>query len=251
MLPRRPATPTRAVTLLEVIVAVAVLGILLALLVPIAAHARRGGEHAEELVTIRNYGVALVAYENDHRGQLPFAGEPGRPEAGIHFRVRGETVGTGPNGSAAVILNSFLWASAIVPYLDTWQGLPWNVRLFPSPIFDDGEAVGAFQSPVWMTFADPALWQNENPSTYKRSTFRPQNVAQSRHPERKILLTAIGARREDGRLPIVTIDRSVRVLHPDEILPTLEVASPLFPFSIHPWPGSATVNGLLGYDFIN
>ncbi|MGI9015310.1 MAG: hypothetical protein ACR2GY_13835 [Phycisphaerales bacterium] len=224
-----------------------VIAVLMAVLIPVGLKARQSAERAEELATLKQYAVALFSYEIDHQGRLPFFGEPRRPVDDLVFESG--RVGTGTAGSAAIVLHTFYWCSAIVPYMSSWDGLPYRVRLWPAPLFDDLRETGAFQSPVYMTssaFADASLWRQSD--TYSKDGYRPQTVAAARYPSRKILLSAFGARDTDG-MPVVMVDRSVQLVDPATIRPGFEPTG-LFPFSINTHlPGAATLNGFSGFDF--
>lgn len=60
----------RAFTLIELLVVVAVLGILIAILLPALGMARRAGRSTVCLANLHSIGQALTAYESDHAGHV-------------------------------------------------------------------------------------------------------------------------------------------------------------------------------------
>lgn len=63
----------RAFTIIELIAVVAVIGVLLAILLPALAGARRAARSAACLVNLRSIGQAVQMYRGDNDGLLPFA----------------------------------------------------------------------------------------------------------------------------------------------------------------------------------
>lgn len=92
--------PCRGFTLIELLVVIAILGLLIAILLPSLGGARRSAWAVVDQSNLRQLGLALAQYENDHRTfpalRLPH-GEvhesTGRPRARWHFAM-GDYVGT-------------------------------------------------------------------------------------------------------------------------------------------------------------
>lgn len=63
----------RGFTLLEMLVCVAVVGVLMGLLVPALATAREAGRRTACLVNLRSLGQSLAMYRHDNRDRLPVA----------------------------------------------------------------------------------------------------------------------------------------------------------------------------------
>jgi len=76
--PFRPRVPARvgrpgraAFTLVELLVVVAIVGVLAAILVPVASRARRVALETTSLSNLRQLGVGFRLYAEDHRGAFP------------------------------------------------------------------------------------------------------------------------------------------------------------------------------------
>lgn len=67
-----PAQYRRAFTLLELLIVTAIVSILLALLLPALAHARRAGQMAASMSNLRQLNLAASMYRDAGRGFLPF-----------------------------------------------------------------------------------------------------------------------------------------------------------------------------------
>src|SRR5262245_3010040 len=84
---RRVRLPTRfAITLAELLVVVAVIGIMIAILLPTLARAREAANRAKCLSNVRQIGLALLAYTGENRGWFPAAsmGLYRRPHDWLH-----------------------------------------------------------------------------------------------------------------------------------------------------------------------
>ena len=68
----------RGITLIELLVALAIIGVLLALALPTLSWARRSAERAGCLANLRGTGQAMQLYRNDFDDVLPFALTPVR-----------------------------------------------------------------------------------------------------------------------------------------------------------------------------
>jgi len=74
----------RAFTLIEVLVVVAILGLLLALLMPVLSRSRQYARRAVCAINQRHVGLAIHAYAGDYQDTIPF-GPEGRPVTGSNF----------------------------------------------------------------------------------------------------------------------------------------------------------------------
>jgi prepilin-type processing-associated H-X9-DG protein/prepilin-type N-terminal cleavage/methylation domain-containing protein len=74
-----PRTRLRAVTLVELLTVIAVIGILAAILIPTVGRVRESGRQAKCLSNLRNLAGALMLSAQDNRGFLPMAIDETRP----------------------------------------------------------------------------------------------------------------------------------------------------------------------------
>ena len=74
--PRTPATG-KGFTLIELLVVIAVIAILAAMLLPALNAAREKSRRARCISNLRQVGIALNIYANDHRDRLPYTGVRG------------------------------------------------------------------------------------------------------------------------------------------------------------------------------
>lgn len=93
-------------TLVELLVVVAILGILVALLLPVLAQARESGRRAACTSNLRQMGIALQAYVDDHDGGYPVVPLNPPPED--------ESEEEEENDATEEVTD---WEDAILPYL--------------------------------------------------------------------------------------------------------------------------------------
>ena len=107
----RPAL-TRAFTLVEVLVAVAIIGVLMAVLVPALSKARECTYLTGELVSARELGTAHRMYATDHSGNVP----PGF--ASQTMVTRGEVVAIDQNGKRLTGLTAQRYPWRLISYFE-------------------------------------------------------------------------------------------------------------------------------------
>jgi prepilin-type N-terminal cleavage/methylation domain-containing protein len=70
--PERNAATAAGFTLVELLVVIAILAVLAALLLPVLASAKNGGHKVRCLSNLRQVGIALQSYADDHAGRIPY-----------------------------------------------------------------------------------------------------------------------------------------------------------------------------------
>lgn len=141
---RRPA---RAFTLVELLVVIGIVALLIAILLPSLASARRSANGLRCRANLRTLGQALLLHANDHKGCLPLAGNivPGTTLLG-----RDDPASLGDpsaqrytyyhNDPTTVCVTAL--PAALAPYLgarrirdDTWQHVDADIQA-PGPVQD-------------------------------------------------------------------------------------------------------------------
>ena len=72
---KHTSAPRRAFTLIEILVVIAIIGILSAILFPVLSRAREGGRKTACLSNMKQLGLAFQQYTQDSRGKYPLAGD--------------------------------------------------------------------------------------------------------------------------------------------------------------------------------
>ena len=68
---RRPLSGNQAFTLIELLVVIAIVAVLAAILVPVFGTARRQADSVQCVAQLRQIGMGVAAYVNDHAGMMP------------------------------------------------------------------------------------------------------------------------------------------------------------------------------------
>ena len=86
---RLPAPPRRAFTLIELLTVIAIIGLLAAILIPTVGAVRASARQAQSISNLRQLGIALTSFAQDHKGSFPSTthGSPTESESWI-FTLR-------------------------------------------------------------------------------------------------------------------------------------------------------------------
>jgi len=181
--------PAAGFSLIEVLVVIAVLGVLIGILVPVLAGARSAGGQTVTLSNLRQLGLTMADYNKTYKQAYPWA-----PEA-TEFLL--SPPGTLPRAS---ITSPDYWALGIfwpallhdiAPWPEhyaSWVG-PGGLDADKAPWFRGGQDLDSFGVPSYRLshtfFARPELWApatQDNPSFY-----RPVFVRDVAHPSSKAM----------------------------------------------------------------
>jgi prepilin-type N-terminal cleavage/methylation domain-containing protein len=124
---RCAARQPRGFTIVELVVAISVIGLLMALLIPAVQSAREAGRRVECLNHLRQFGIAIQSFESTHRAyprwRGPLIEDPGTPQ--LDYR----------NHSVHAQLLPYLEQPALAddPLFDGGVGPSWEPRIRSAP----------------------------------------------------------------------------------------------------------------------
>lgn len=176
-------TPRRAFTVLEIVTAVAVIGVLVAVLLPAMAGARRSARFAGSLASTRSVLQSLAIYTHDHRDTHPYllASELDhldRPPAPM-----------GPQGGAPPSTHQRYWMMPLTRHSPDLVNLIYPDRAhFQWQLERDREAgvvSGCFQ-PTATMFAAPEYFSETVPPRWDH--LRPTRAREVAFPSAKMLV---------------------------------------------------------------
>jgi prepilin-type N-terminal cleavage/methylation domain-containing protein len=150
----------RAFTLLEVILAMVVIGLLACLAIPAVRTAREKAERGADVSHLRQIGVALLCFAGDHDNNFPVAA--GR----IGWGETSPVTGAGP------------WTQQILPYLSG------NTNVFRSRRSPSADPPGTF-SPGYFLGARPAMAADRR--------FGAVNLLRMEAPSQTVLAGTVGS----------------------------------------------------------
>jgi prepilin-type N-terminal cleavage/methylation domain-containing protein len=181
--PRAASAGPRAFTLSEVLVVIAVLGVLIGILVPVLAGAKSAGGQTVTLSNLRQLGLTMADYNAAYQQAYPWA------PADAWFDVLGGSVHPGDPWSLEYYWPALL--HEIAPWDEhyaTWVG-PGGIEDAQRPWQRPVELGSSFRFPSYRLshtfFARPELWApatQDNPSFY-----RPVFVRDVAHPSSKAM----------------------------------------------------------------
>ncbi|MCC6660617.1 MAG: prepilin-type N-terminal cleavage/methylation domain-containing protein [Phycisphaerales bacterium] len=235
---------TRAFTLIEVLVSIAVVAVLMGLILPALWSARYGGKVTAACATIRQLGAACVMYTNSNRDFLPYLGTPGEPDRPL--AVRGYTL-----DPSLYFQQSRYYVNLLYP--DYYADQESLRRPFASGVPVPTKVLVSRYDLTNCAFAAPAYWVGEYPPP-ERTLFRGQRLVDAAHPTRKGLLldlaTGVIAPNSPvhypGPITVGLVDGSAGQRRYDE---TSNGRTVTRPYGSSPWPVMATKAGFEGWDF--
>ena len=168
--------PTRpAFTLVELLVAIAIIGILIALLLPAIQQAREAARRTQCVNNIKQLAIAVQNYETD-RKKLPAAGTYAPPEQALYYSASywRADLKSGTNHS---------WVSALLPYMEE-QSLHDKID-FKRRVSDQPTDALSHQPPTLLCPSDSTrgrLFEYTDPDTGNVSQFAKANYAAFSNP---------------------------------------------------------------------
>jgi len=241
----------RAFTIIETLCVIVVIGVVVALVLPGLAGARRAARRSAELAEARQTFVALAAYGSDYRDAFPYLALPGAPDAGLNVggvEVRGQfAYFTGQSRLYVNVLEGV--------YMEGGRSI-----LGRTPEESTGYPAGPLATQVWLSytaFSRPEYWNNEQ-TPENNALFDAGRWGDIVFPDAKGLLLDIRAhQRQAGRIDpdkptftwgIIQGDGSGRIQE-------IELRERLYrtverPRAMFDWPVLATEGGLAGRDFV-
>lgn len=242
----------RGFTLIELLVTIGVIGILIAILLPALAAARRSARDVVGLSNLRQLSVSFSNYAETYGGSMPFA------PPGSTFRLTPMEEEGGASITTGVIWDlSYYWASLfheVAPWREhfrTWviadprrdPDRPWDMGPFGS------NGVPSFYYCRSM-FARPALWAGQ-PVSNPASLLAPVRMSDVRFTSSKVILYDGEAtlRAPEGDTPtkiaMLFVDsHAARLARSDASEPIMPATGDVIPATLHD-----TKDGAFGRDY--
>lgn len=242
----------RGVTVVELLVVIVILSIVLAIVIPALAGARRQARTVTNTSMLRQAHAALVMYAGDYRDHFPYLATPGEPEAPI--RIGQVVVRDGYFGAQMKY-----WTALIAPaYLDAApKTLALSERRQQPAIGSQGE--GLYTSRYWLTHAAvarPAWWDDASGAPPPElADLRGMRLTDVAYPSEKGLLLDVKAGvfdgapdAPDGNAYIGIADGAARGENWEQLIEAGRYVDQR-PYGAIAWPVLSTRFGLAGKDF--
>lgn len=134
----------RALTLVETLVTIALIGVLIAILLPAIQAAREASRRASCQTNLRQIGVSAINYADAHAGRLPASWRTIRDENGVDS----------PESPISLATTSFSWRTTLLPYMEQ-QALESQFDFTSTPLSSaNASAVGTLL-PVYQCPSTP------------------------------------------------------------------------------------------------
>ncbi|GJQ30088.1 MAG: hypothetical protein HBSAPP03_19720 [Phycisphaerae bacterium] len=177
----------RGFTLPELLVAVALAGTLIALLLPSLSNVRRGGRETVSLSNLRQHAATLAAYAGEHRDLFPYLTDPNATWSVIRCE------------SAGIVVTARYFEAAEVWWIglaDGYYNGNWRSPTFRSPL-EPPEVTGGSYVLSCTTYALPEYFTSEN-RLDPPSQLRPVTLTSVLFPSAKGVLTDGSCDNADG-----------------------------------------------------
>jgi prepilin-type N-terminal cleavage/methylation domain-containing protein len=252
--PQTTPKPTRAFTLIEVLVVVGIIAILISLSIPALAHIRQSGRMQVTLSNLRQSALAMTNYTAMYKGQLIYP---------IQAAPEGTYITSHASGRQIFLRTHFqlssLWSVILANAgtLDS-ESSPTNYSVHPITGKPDNGHIFSCS-----LLAHPEFW---NPLTRlaDQTQWVPPTIDSVRFPSKKVMFFSNADHKRvfsagvipnvDPRVyaPFALIDGSVRQIQSTKIRPgslTGEGGSPRVEHSFDVYLGLHTIDGVRGLDF--
>jgi prepilin-type N-terminal cleavage/methylation domain-containing protein len=238
-------------TLVEVLVAVSIVGLLVSLALPALLGSRERGWRTRELAQVRSIGAASVAYAGDYQDHFPTITSAGRLGGEVPFAKPGYSI-------AYFTGHSELYINVLVPtYVGSAEGLTYDTPEFTPAMEFPRQRVRSLVHMSYTAFAQPGYFVGREPPANPTPLLRTAVWSQVAFPGEKGLLLDLRAAGRERRRGVAhagklepwligwcdgsAAERGVNVRTPYRVVSrrTMRVASPVM----------ATEGGVAGRDF--
>lgn len=181
---REGVSPRPAFTLIELILTVALVGVLLTLLLPSLSHVRDRARQVQSLSNLRSHVSVFSAYANDWDDQFPYFTHPHADWTVLRIQQRGTALRTRYFSAHAV------WNYALGE--DYYDGNIYHSSFYP-PDYPQGTTSATRTGPTQYHYscsflADPSFWRFLGRTS--RSQLRPMRITDVTYTSRKALFVA-------------------------------------------------------------
>lgn len=211
-------------TIIEILVSIVVIGVLIAILLPALAGARKQAKDTTILSSIRQAGVAVTDYTNEENGYLPFRGKVHAPRA-LYFRGQ-----------------AMFWPTTLLDH-----GIDLDGKL-PRTRLTESKVIETF---FWLTHAAharPEYWGDDDSVIENDLLYEGARIDEALFPSRKGMLIDVAFNEQSTGASVAFLDGSATYIPFSET--PLQIESDLRrPFSATPWHVLTTPDGIRGIDY--